>query len=103
MTDKRSDSVLEFSGVRKFLSDNYEPLTQYGIEKAGRMELQTNALLLTNEYDLISRTVSFMKNDPAKADQVEYFLKRIPLLNDLDINTYDSTDLFLIKKFRFGH
>ena len=85
--------------IKNFYDTNYKPLTPYGQETAKKMLFIADKETLEKEYQLIEQTIKFIERYPIVADKIEFYLKKIPFLYSLDILDFDSSDLFLIKKF----
>lgn len=97
-----NEKVFQFIEWDEFYR-HYQPLTPYGKQQKKAKIIYTDKTFLENAYDLQETCLRFIADKPQIADQCEYHLKRIPGLNSLEINCFDTTDLFLIKKFLLNY
>jgi DNA mismatch repair ATPase MutS len=54
---------------------------------------------LQSIFDSIEKTVAFIRKNPFEADKIESYFRNIDLVNSLDKAIFDTSDIFLIKKF----
>ena len=93
-----TEELFQFTRFGEFY-ENFRPLTVFGKRFKNRPEVYDRATDLQEISDLIAKTVDFITGYPEKANQIEFFLKRISPLNSFEKETFDTTDLFLIKRF----
>jgi hypothetical protein len=92
------NKLLKFTEFDKFYL-HYKPLTPYGISAKNRFAVFNDAGELSGHHDTIDVTVKFIKQKPQNVDKIEYHLKRLPELPQIDGSVLDSTELFMVKKF----
>jgi len=97
-----NEKVFQFIEWDEFYR-HYQPLTPYGQQHKQAKRVYTSLELLQTEYDLQEKCLQFRQANPQIADSCEYHLKRIPELNSLTVHRFDTTDLFLIKKFLLNY
>lgn len=81
--------------------DRYAPVSPYGKQHKQRRVFHRDKASLEEEYDRIERCRSFIDSEPAKGEQVSYFLKRVPLLSD-QLDEWNFETLFNVKRFLFN-
>ena len=94
--------VLQFSEFENFYQ-HYKPLTPYGSAEKNRCKFYYDAGQLNEEYQFTEDFINFIDQKSYAVDKIEYHLKKIPLLNSLNNKIFDSSDLFLIKKFMINY
>jgi len=97
-----NEKVFQFIEWDEFYR-HYQPLTPYGQQQKQAKKVYNSLELLQTDYDLQEKCLQFRQANPQTADSCEYHLKRIPELNSLTVHRFDSTDLFLIKKFLLNY
>lgn len=91
-------SVFDFVELDRFYGF-FSPLTPYGLDSRARKEVFTDGSALDEQYRLTELSSDFIVRDPARADRLEFHLRRIPRLPSLGSRFFDAADLFLVKKF----
>lgn len=92
------NKLLKFVEFDKFYL-HYKPLTAYGIKSKNRSRIFNDYSELSMHHDTIDAAVRFIKQKPQNVDKIEYHLKRLPELPQIDGSVFDATELFMIKKF----
>ncbi len=93
-----TEELFQFTRFGEFY-ENFRPLTVFGKRFKNRRVVYDRAADLQEVYDLIAKTFDFIAEYPEKTNQIEFFLKRISPLNTFEKETFDTTDLFLLKRF----
>ncbi len=93
-----TEELFQFTRFGEFY-ENFRPLTVFGKRFKNRMVVFDRADELQEISNLIAKTVEFIAENPEKANQIEFFLKRISPLNTFEKESFDTTDLFLLKRF----
>ena len=89
--------TIQFVEFNTFYSE-YAPLTPYGMLDKNKYQVFTDEKMLVSVYDSIGKIVSFINENSFEADKIEHHFKRISHLNTLERKTFDSSDVFLVKK-----
>lgn len=89
--------TMQFVEFNSFYSE-YAPLTPYGLLDKNKYHVFTDKEMLLSVYNSIGKIVSFINENSFESDKIEHHLKRISQLNTLDRKTFDSSDIFLVKK-----
>jgi len=93
-----TEELFQFTRFGEFY-EKFRPLTVFGKRFKNRHVVFDRADELQVIYNLIAKTADFIAEYPEKANQIEFFLKRISPLSTLEKETFDTTDLFLLKRF----
>jgi DNA mismatch repair ATPase MutS len=93
-----TEELFQFTRFGEFY-ENFRPLTVFGKRVKNRLEVFDRADVLQEIFTRIAKAVDFIAENPERANQVEFFLKRISPLNSFEKETFDTTDFFLIKRF----
>ncbi len=93
-----TEDIFKFTRFAEFY-ENFRPLTVYGKRFKNKSVVFDNAFDLHEIYASIAKTVDFVASNPETTDQIEFHLKRISPLNTFEKETFDTTDLFLLKRF----
>ncbi|NEW79851.1 MAG: hypothetical protein GZ086_10600 [Gelidibacter sp.] len=94
MTIKDTMQFVEFD---TFYSE-YAPLTPYGLLDKNKYHVFTDKKMLFSIYNSIGKIVNFINKNSFESDKIEHHFKRISHLNTLERKTFDSSDIFLVKK-----
>jgi DNA mismatch repair ATPase MutS len=89
--------TIQFVEFNTFYSE-YAPLTPYGLLDKNKYQIFTDEKLLFSVYDSIGKIVSFIKENSFQSDKIEHHFKRISQLNTLERKTFDSSEVFMVKK-----
>lgn len=88
---------MQFVEFNTFYSE-YAPLTPYGLLDKNKYRVFTDEKLLLSVYDSIGKIAGFINENSFQSDKIEHHFKRISHLNTLERKTFDSSDIFLVKK-----
>ncbi|MDD2772117.1 MAG: hypothetical protein PHP45_00300 [Elusimicrobiales bacterium] len=81
-----------------FLLSRWAPLTPYGRAEKNALHFFPDAKSLEAEYDLTEAFLKFISENGARADRLEFYLRRIPFI-DPAVKPADCADIFAFKKF----
>lgn len=96
--NKEIERVIEFTDFKSFW-EKYKPLTPYGRDNKRRMHFFLDTENLLKEQQYLAEFISYIQKKSVDADRAEYHLKKIPEMEPLNTDNFDTTTLFLIKKF----
>ena len=94
--------IIGFTDCDSFYKE-YVPLSPYGLLSKNEYPFFTDKNLLSSIYDSLALIVDFIKDKTFESDKIENHFKKIGLLNSLEKKTFDSADIFLIKKLLFNY
>jgi DNA mismatch repair ATPase MutS len=93
-----ADAIILFSEFDQFYQE-YLPLTPYGLANKNKYLVSSDLTYLQITYNSIEKVVTFIQENPLEADKIESNLHNISFIDNLGKTTFDTTDIFLIKKF----
>ncbi len=93
-----SEDLRQFSAI-DFFFDALQPQTPYARRVKRTLSFHSDILALEKQHRDISSMLRFRKLYPEKWAKLRWHLKKIPLLPDIDEDTFSTVDLFLFKKF----
>ena len=96
------NNTLKFIDFESFYTE-YKPLTPFGVANKNRYLVFDQISELQHQHELLGKTVRFIESQSAKADKIENRLKRIALLNSLNKKSFDTSDIFLVKKLLINY
>lgn len=96
------EQFVNFSELSYFFG-NFQPLTPYGVDQKAAMNLFSTTKELNSEFDLIELFIDFLSSKEDAVAKIESRLKRITMLDFLQNDKYDSSDIFLVKKFLINY
>lgn len=93
-----TEDLIQFTRFEEFY-EKFRPLTVFGKRFKNRRVVYTKASDLQEIFTRIATIANFITENSEKANKIEFYLKRISPLNSFDKEMFDTTDLFLLKRF----
>ncbi|MBN1968576.1 MAG: hypothetical protein JXR48_00885 [Candidatus Delongbacteria bacterium] len=83
--------------------DKYRPSTVYGVIEKNRKKFICSKSELSSVFEKIETVCNFIKSDREKISKIEFHLKKLPELPNIDKANFDTSELFLFKKFLINY
>jgi DNA mismatch repair ATPase MutS len=92
------ENIFKFTHFEAFY-EHFKPLTVYGNRFKSKREVYSDEKQLQLIFQTIGIIHHFSDDQPETIDKIEFHLKKISPLNSIEKEIFDSTDLFLFKRF----